>query len=441
MNGATHLDERLASVDRCTRCSQCKFVPVPKSKAHMSACPSMDFVEYHAGSASGQLIMASGIAHGEIGYTAQMLETVSACTMCGACDTACKVNFAEIVEPLDGLYALRARMVADGQSPKRHREVMDKIEASGNSQGLSRKDRANWASELTFEPRADVLLHVGSVLSYDSSKHHSLQTIVRTLQQTGLCLAYLGQDEDSCGMLAFDLGYHNQARALADLFIRQVRQSGARTVVTFSSSAISAYRSIYPRMGINLAGIRFLHFTEFLLELATDGVVSLNPSARYAGEKVAFHDTCKLGRLTEPYQKADRSVTKEMGGIYVTQSPQALHFSRNGIYEAPRALLQHMGIQIEELERSREFSYCCGAQGGVKEALPAAAKLAARNRLDELQETESDVMVSACGNCAHHLGKHAHAPATVVDLIDLLAPSLSPCAIGETAMMATEGAY
>ncbi|MBT9370849.1 (Fe-S)-binding protein [Rhizobium sp. CSW-27] len=440
MNDASLPGERLASMDRCTRCSQCKFVPVPKSKAHMSACPSMDFVEFHAGSASGQLIMASGIAHGEFGYTPSMLETVSACTMCGACDTACKVNFAEIVEPLDGLYALRARMVADGQSPKRHREVMDKIAAFGNSQGLPRSDRANWASGLAFLPRADILVHVGSVLSYDTGKHDSLQAIVRTLQQAGLSLAYLGQDEGSCGMLAWDLGYHKQAKALAETFIRQVRQAGARTVVTFSSSAISVYRSIYPRMGIDLSGIRFLHFTEFLLALTAKGLVSLTPSGQYAGGTVAFHDTCKLGRLTEPYQEADRSVTKEMGGIFASRSPQALHFSRNGIYDAPRALLKHMGIEVEELERSREFSYCCGAQGGVKETLPAAAKMAARNRLAELQETESEILVSACGNCAHHLGKHVRAPATVIDLIDILAPNLAPCSSRETGVTATEGA-
>lgn len=419
------IEERLSFVDRCTRCSQCKFVPVPKSRAHMSACPSMDFVEYHAGSASGQLIMASGIAHGEFGYTSDLLETISACTMCGACDTACKVNFAELVEPLEGLYAFRERIVADGQSPKRHREIMEKINRTGNSQGQPRSHRANWAAGLNFAAKADVLLHVGSTLSYDSSKHRSLRAVVQELQHAGVDLAYLGSQEGSCGMLAWDLGYHQQARDLANSFVCQARQVGAKTVVTFSSSAISVYRSIFPRLGIDAGNIRFLHFTEYLVELVQDGTISLGTSAEYAGRKLAFHDTCKLGRLSEPYQRADYTVTKEMGGIYASRSPEALNFSRNGIYEAPRALLRKMQIEIEELERNREFSYCCGAQGGVKETVPAAAKMAARNRLAELQETQSKVMVSACGNCAHHLGKHVRAPATVVDLLDILATSIT----------------
>ncbi|MCO6188449.1 (Fe-S)-binding protein [Rhizobium sp. L1K21] len=425
MNANSPLDQRLAFMDRCTRCSQCKFVPVPKSREHASACPSMDYVEYHAGSASGQLIMASGIAHGEISYTPSLLETVSACTMCGACDTACKINFAELVEPLEGLYAFRARIVEDGQSPKRHREVMDKIAATGNSQGQPRAGRATWAAGISFDSAPKVLLHVGSVLSYDTNKHASLRLIAETLQKAGLCPGYLGEDEGSCGMLAWDLGYHHMARSLAQTFMAQVRASGAKTVVTFSSSAISAYRSIYPRMGLDLSGIRFLHFTEYLLELVETSTLALGAAPTYDGKTVAFHDTCKLGRLTEPYQETDRALQKEMGGIYVSRTPQAIHFSQNGIYEAPRALLRLMGITVEELERNRQYSYCCGAQGGVKETLPAAAKMAARNRLDELNETESSTMVSACGNCAHHLGKHARDAFTVVDLIDIVATSLT----------------
>jgi Fe-S oxidoreductase len=425
MTGVQTLEERLPFVDRCTRCSQCKFVPVPKSRAHASACPSMDFVEYHAGSASGQLIMASGIAHGEISYTPDLLETISACTMCGACDTSCKVNFAELVEPLEGLYTFRARIVADGQSPKRHRDIMDKIAEHGNSQGKPRAERAIWAKGLNFSSKCDVFLHVGSVLSYDTTKHASLQAVVKTLQAANICLGYLGEKEGSCGMLAWDLGYQEQAKTLGRDFLQQVRASGAHTVVTFSTSAISAYRSIYPRLGLQAKGIRFVHFTEYLLELAKAGTIKIAQSPEYDGQKVAFHDTCKLGRLSEPHQAAGSALSKEMGGIYMSTNPQAMHFSRNGIYEAPRALLRMMNVEVEELERNREFSYCCGAQGGVKETIPAAAKMAARNRLEELNATESDVMVSACGNCAHHLGKHVRAPSTVVDLIDIVAASLT----------------
>jgi Fe-S oxidoreductase len=431
MNGTATLEERLDFLDRCTRCSQCKFVPTPQSQKHASACPSMDFVEYHAGSASGQLIMASGIAHGEIGYSPALLDTVSACTMCGTCDVSCKVNFGESIEPLDGLYALRARIVADGQSPKRHRELMDRLAAEGNSAGHPRAARAAWAEGLGLTQHCDVLLHVGSTLAYDVAKHAALRRIVQTLQAAGIRVGTLAQDEGSCGALAFDLGYQAQARQLARSFLSQVAQSGATTVVTFSSAAIAAYRSFYPRMGLAFDGVQPLHFTEYLQQQLQAGVLALERSATHGGQRVAFHDTCKSGRLAEPWARSDLKLVRKMGGYYTSGEPDKLLFGNGGNYEAPRQLLRQMGIDVAELERNRAASYCCGAAGGVKDAAPAAAKLAAQNRLAELQGAGTDVMVSACGNCAHHLGKHTKGTAKVLDLIELLAESLRPAQGGK----------
>jgi Fe-S oxidoreductase len=430
MNGTASLEERLDFIDRCARCSQCKFVPTPQSQKHASACPSMDFVEFHAGSASGQLIMGSGIAHGEIGYTTSMLDTISACTMCGTCDVSCKINFGESVEPLDGLYALRAKIVDDGQSPKRHRELMDKIAAEGNSAGHPRARRDAWADGLNLGRRGDVLLHIGSALSYDASKHAALRAIVQCLQAAGVHVAYLGQDEGSCGALAFDLGYQARSKALAASFLSQLEQTGAKTLVTFSSSAIAAYRSFYPRMGLSLGEVSPLHFTEYLQQQISAKVLALAPSSTHGGKTVAFHDTCKSGRLSEPWQRKNLKLVSKMGGYYTSAEPDKVLFGNGGNYEAPRRLLQLMGIDVAELERNRAASYCCGATGGVKEAAPAAAKMAAQNRLAELDGTGTDVLVSACGNCAHHLGKHTKGAATVVDLIDLLASSLRPARQG-----------
>jgi Fe-S oxidoreductase len=425
MNGTAPLEERLDFLDRCARCSQCKFVPTPRSQKHASACPSMDYIEFHSGSASGQLIMGSGIVHGEFGYSPGLLDAVSACTMCGTCDVSCKINFGESVEPLDGLYALRARIVSDGQSPKRHREVIARIEAEGNSAGHPRATRSAWAEGLGLEPRGDVLLHIGSTLSYDTDKHPALRAIVQTLQATGIRVGYLAQEEDSCGALAFDLGYQALSRDLARKFLDQVTRSGARQVVTFSSSASAAYRSFYPRMGLSFGDVHALHFTEFLQGQIAAGVLRLEPSTSHGGQTVAFHDTCKSGRLSEPWQRKDLKLVRRKGYYTSTERDKVL-FGNGGNYEAPRELLKMMGIGVAELERNRAASYCCGAAGGVKEAAPAAAKMAAQNRLAELQGTGTDVMVSACGNCAHHLGKHTKGKATVVDLIDLLAASLQP---------------
>lgn len=427
MDGTAKLSERHDFVDRCMRCSHCKFVTTPKSKQFVSVCPSMDYGEFHAYSASGQLITASGLLHGEIGYSDRLTEVVSACTMCGGCDPSCKLNFGETVEPLDGLYAFRAKIVEDGKSPEAHKAIMAHIARSGNTMGQQTARRADWAKDLTAslasDGASDVLLHVGSALSFDTAKHNTLRAITEALLHSGVRVRYLGAAEGSSGSTAFDLGYQDEARTLAQTFLEQVQRSGAGTVVTLSSAALAAYRAIYPRLGLSFGNVRVLHITEYLLELADAGTVTLKPSAQAAGP-VAYHDPCKLGRLSEVWEPRDLSLERVPAGIYMSRAPEKLRYGNNGCYDAPREILGRIGFEVVELERNRNSSFCCGANGGVREAVPEAANMAAQSRLSELPQTGAATMVSGCGNCASHMNSNASNGATVVDLLDVLAGSL-----------------
>ncbi len=417
--------EREGFIDRCARCSQCKFVTTPKSDAHASACPSMDFGLVHSYSASGQIIMGFGQEKGAFDYSDRMIEAISSCTMCGACDTACKINFGESVEPLDSLYALRAKLVDDGVAPKGYQSAIDKIRREGNGRGRPRSARADWAQRLNLPSSGgQVLLHIGSVLSYDSEKHQSLNTIVEALKKTQCTYSYLGVDEDSSGAKAFDLGYQKDAREFAEKFVTQVNQSKASTLVTFSSDALSAYRSLYPRMGLNFGETRVLHISEYLCELVEQGQLALNADAM-TPQTVAYHDPCKLGRLSEIWEPHDTGIDKTMSGYHVSRAPDKVRFGNNGCYDAPRKLLSLLGAEVTELERNHGDSYCCGAKGGVKETLPKAAILAANERLAEMDGVDTELMVSGCGNCGSHLAAQAQGGVRVLDLLDIVAQALS----------------
>ena len=84
---------------------------------------------------------------------------------------------------------------------------------------------------------------------------------------------------------------------------------------------------------------------------------------------VTFHDPCYLGR-------------------------------GNGVYDAPRRIIEKLPVNLVEMPRSRSFALCCGAGGGqmFKEA-EAGDKEVFIERTEEALNTGSDIIVTACPYC------------------------------------------
>lgn len=414
------LAERSKLISRCVRCSHCKFVATPKSHKFASACPSMDWGQFHSYSASGQMIAGQALIEGKAAPSAEFLKAVYSCTMCGACDTSCKINLGEMIEPLESLQALRAHLVQEGHSPQSHKTLVRNLAEHGNRLGLPRQDRSLWAEGLALDDRPvgseGVFLHVGDELPYEKQQWQSARTIVRALEGAGVKLAFAGAAEGSCGGLAFDLGYVREARDMAKALWSVIHASGAGTVVTFSAQAFAAFRALYPRLGIELGDVRVLHISEYLEKLCEDERIVLDP---IGSGRATYHDPCKLGRLSEPWHAHDRAIDVKLG-YYVSRERAALRFGNNGCYDAPRQLITRLGFELVELERSRVSSYCCGGGGGALEQSPDAALNAARSRLDEIASVDAALCITACGGCKSHLANADSGTASGIHLADLL---------------------
>ena len=83
------------------------------------------------------------------------------------------------------------------------------------------------------------------------------------------------------------------------------------------------------------------------------------------------------------------------------QRPMSLKRSgRKGIFDEPRNLLTSIpGLELTEMERVREYSWCCGAGGGVLEAFEDFATWTATERLTEAAATGAEALVTACPWC------------------------------------------
>jgi Fe-S oxidoreductase len=422
------LQERRWNIEQCNRCHQCKIIPTVQSKAFSPMCPSIEYGQFHAYSGSGKLISAYALTEGRLPYTKETLESITACSMCGACDTACRASNADMVAPMDTLYELRAKLFEDGQTPPAHRAMLERIEKHGNPWGKPGESRTSWAKGLglvdaTRQP-VDVLLHVGCGSAFDEAQWPGLVWLAQTFKRQGLSFGTLGAQEPHAGGLAYDLGHQALARRCADETLQRVRASGAHTVVTVDAESLAAFRNVYPRLGVRFDPVRLVHITEFLEETVVHTAEPSGASGTGAGNIVTYHDPCRLGRLSEPYEPWQGEWKNVMNGLRVAEPPTPARFGLGGVYDAPRRLLQSVpGTRLVEMERRREFSYCCGAGAGGQEAHPEFAEQAARHRLDEAAATGATTVVSSCASCVRHLGRVArqHRPALrVISLIDHL---------------------
>ena len=114
--------------------------------------------------------------------------------------------------------------------------------------------------------------------------------------------------------------------------------------------------------------------------------------------KVVYHDPCHLGRLGEPYIHWDG---KEIPGqIRLFDPPKEFRRGSYGVYEPPRQVLKSIpGIKLTEMERTKEYAWCCGAGGGVRQSNPGFAKWTAKERIEEAATTGAEAIVTACPGC------------------------------------------
>src|SRR5690606_6484421 len=91
---------------------------------------------------------------------------------------------------------------------------------------------------------------------------------------------------------------------------------------------------------------------------------------------------------------------KVLGQVVTYDPPKPRYNGASGVYDQPREVIRAIpGVELVEMERIREYSWCCGAGGGVREAYPEEASWTATERLDEALATGADALVTACPWC------------------------------------------
>jgi Fe-S oxidoreductase len=399
-----------------------------KSWRFARGCPSEAFTKIHTYSASGKMGVSLALLEGRFNYSSEgLLDIAYKCQLCGSCDVACKVC-RYFMEPLEMMRELRARLVEEGQLVPEHMFTIDGLRAEDNMMSKTKGERGNWIQGCDVKSLAGekgpVLFHAGCRLSFDEELSPTARKALEILKKAGVEVGVMGKDETCCGGRAYDLGYRGEFTKYAEHNTEAWRSAGVKTVVTCCSDCYYAFKVLYAKYGLR-KNVEVLHVTEFLERLVAEGKIKF---ARKLPMKVTYHDPCHLGRLAEDYAPWNGKEKKIKGQIVTWEPKRPIRRGANGIYETPRSLLRSIpGIELVEMERTREYAWCCGAAGGAKEAYPDFALWTAKERIEEAQSTGADALVTACPWCERNFldaVPSSGSNTAIYDIVDLVGQAM-----------------
>ncbi len=288
------------------------------------------------------------------------------CTTCGNCLRVCPKQ----VDMIQIMPAVREVSVTEGSIPTELQDVMEKTFRYGNAMGENPRRRHAWTKGANVPVRVlgsepgpvDVLFYVEDYWSYHPRGQQAAQAFVRILTSLGVDFAILGAEEKTIGDSQRLAGEKGLFEALMDEVVQTLSKYEFNRIVTPDPHGFNALVKEYPKYGHQFEA---LHYTQLLAPL-----VGQMDFKRKIEKKVTFHDPCYLGR-------------------------------HNGEYDAPRKLLKAIpGLELIEMGRCKENSYCCGGGGGGMwldgfNSNHLSERLSER-RVREAAETGADILAVCC---------------------------------------------
>jgi heterodisulfide reductase subunit D len=240
----------------------------------------------------------------------------------------------------------------------------------------------------------DILFWVGCAGSFDQRAQKVAKALALILQTVGIRFAILGNEEKCTGDPARRAGNEFLFQMLAYQNIKVLNGYGIKKIVTACPHCFNTLANEYPELG---GTYDVIHHSQLLQQLIDEGKIRTKDGHPFKGKKITFHDSCYLGRA-------------------------------NGIYEAPRKVLEHLDAELTEMKRCRSNGLCCGAGGAqmFKEEEKGNHRVN-MERAEEAIASEARVVAVACPFCNTMLSdgiKHKEKEVDVLDLAELIAASL-----------------
>jgi len=287
------------------------------------------------------------------------LDVLWSCTTCGACVEECPVD----IEHVDHIVNMRRfQVLVESEFPTELGNTFRNLEKAGNPWGANRVDRDAWIKEVDFPitvidsvipEDVEYLFWVGCAGAYEERAKKTTKAVAELLYISGVKFGVLGKRETCTGDPARRSGNEFLYQILSRENIETLQETfgtrGVKKVVVTCPHCFTTIGRDYKQQGFEL---QMVHHTQLLNQLVKEGRLKPIAPQKADAKKLTYHDPCYLGR-------------------------------HNQIYEPPRELLESAGVEVSEMPRNQERSFCCGAGGGrmwMEEKIGTRINL---NRVDE----------------------------------------------------------
>lgn len=287
------------------------------------------------------------------------------CLTCYACRLKCP---SDVDYPL---FTRRVRTIASANGEHgdcAHSGILQSLVRLMSVSGV-KPNRLEWVPETCrVSQQSDVLFFVGCAPYFDPVfEDIGVETLgiarasLEILNRLGIEPMLLA-NEKCCGHDMLWTGDMETFKRLAEHNVAAIREAGAKRIIFSCPECYRTFKEDYPPLDCELQ-----HISEFLAQEAERNGLKL----RELGKKVTFQDPCRLGR----------------------------HL---GIYDDPRKVIEAIpGIELAEMDRSREESLCCGTSAFTN--CSTYSKQIRIDRLLEAKGTGAQTLITCCPKCQIHL--------------------------------------
>ncbi len=367
----------------CARCGDCSLADkiVASNREIFHPCAVKNVLGFEAYTARGRIMVINDLLAGKLELDDDLVNWAFTCTTCKNCQETCTatadgIRMAEITE------ALRRDLVDKGLDMPKHRIIEEYIEKEGNPYKEPREKRLELFGERQWPERAEVVYFVGCTSAY-REREIAIDTVA-LLDKAGVDFTIL-PDEECCGSVMHRLGREGPFNKSAQKNIKAIEKTKAKYLITACAGCYRTWKIDIPENGHKFK-FEVLHITEFLDKLISEKRIAFEAPN---GIRVTYHDPCHLGRHSE-------------------------------VYEAPRRVIQSVkNVELVEMMTNKRYAHCCGAGGGVKSSHGELADKIAARRINEAEDTQAELLITACPFCLRGLHDGADYIKSSLRIIDI----------------------